>query len=61
MMSNAGREQHVGACNEPQPHNWRNACVLRPGHEGEHRAPNSQYTDFAWTGGSVRLVSKKPR
>ena len=41
-----------GACNEPQPYNWRDACRLRPGHAGAHRAPiiggwRSRWTDDA--------------
>jgi len=50
-----------GACNEPQPWNWRDACRRRPGHSGDHHAFDGkrppQYV-FAWPGptGPVRHI-----
>ena len=30
------RYEFVGACNEPRPWNWKNACRRRAGHSGLH-------------------------
>lgn len=31
-----GRYTFAGACNEPMPSNWKNACRRRAGHPGPH-------------------------
>lgn len=51
-------ERHLidGACNEPQPWNWKDACRRKPGHDGEHHAFLSRDRDghatriLAWPG-----------
>lgn len=39
MLTGGGeleRYTFAGACNEPVPNNWKNACRRRAGHHGEH-------------------------
>lgn len=52
-----GERDHIeGACNEPQPYNWKHACELRPEHRGPHRV-NKGDDDLAWKGdGPVEVV-----
>jgi len=41
MLSGGGdfeRYTFMGACNEPVPNNWKNACRRRAGHAGEHHS-----------------------
>jgi hypothetical protein len=50
------RDLVKGACNEPQPWNWRDVCVRKPGHDGDHHAPPRRGYVLAWPGpdGPVR-------
>ena len=52
------RTTHEGACNEPQPWNWSNACARKPGHDGEHHTkPDGRGLVLSWTeGGMVSSV-----
>jgi len=39
MLTGGGdweRYTFAGACNEPEPHSWKNACRRRAGHTGLH-------------------------
>lgn len=45
-----------GACNEPQPYNWRSACRLRSGHSEEHRAPVIGGRVYRWTDDAMWAV-----
>lgn len=57
-MADGERDNIEGACNEPQPWNWKHACQLRPGHKGAHRV-NKGVDDLAWLdeNGPVDVVS----
>lgn len=50
------RDAWDGACNEPQPYNWKHACQRPPKHRAEHRV-NQGDVDLAWTGdGPVEIM-----
>lgn len=46
-MAELERDHVEGACNEPQPFNWKHACRLVPGHKARHRVPLGE-DDLAW-------------
>lgn len=46
-MAELERDHVEGACNEPQPFNWKHACRLKPGHKTLHRVPLGE-DDLAW-------------
>lgn len=35
-------------CNDPQPWNWRNACMRQPGHDGAHAVRKHYRLDECW-------------
>jgi len=44
------RVTHEGACNEPVPGNWSDACLRREGHKGEHRGSRLHHgRELAWS------------
>lgn len=43
-------------CNEPQPHNWSNACMRLPDHTGPHAVRKSYRPDEAFQWGENWLV-----
>lgn len=55
-MPELERDHVEGACNAPQPFNWKHVCHLKPGHKTVHRVPVGE-DDLAWKGeGPVEVV-----
>lgn len=58
-MPELERDHRDGACNEPQPFNWKHACQLKTGHKGDHRVAVGE-DDLAWShDGPVEVVKPK--